>query len=155
VLHHTMQWIWANSKQNFPHWPPKIILILYVNIILVATQRTRLSTSEIIGLGMLLVVLPNEANVPCYLDLGLTKLYSQWLGYSLTPVSHITSTSTPTTTRFGNSQNIPNFFRKHVKGSTLEYYARWEMYNTWPGTPLLLAIWWKQYIENIFIFFLL
>jgi len=20
-----MQWIWTNTKQNFPHWPPKIL----------------------------------------------------------------------------------------------------------------------------------
>jgi len=45
---------------------------------------------------MLLVVLPNQANVRCYSDLDLTKLYSQCLGYSLIPVGHFTSTSSPT-----------------------------------------------------------
>jgi len=55
---------------------------------------------------MLLAVLPNEANVHCYPYLDWTKLY-----YSLTPVGHLTSTSSPTTIRFGNSHNIPNFLR--------------------------------------------
>ena len=89
-----------------------------------ATQRTGLPTSEIIGLGKLLVVFPNDANVGYYSDLGWTKLYSQQLGYSLTPVSHLTSTSSPTTVRFGNAHNIPNFLRKYAKACTLEYYAR-------------------------------
>jgi len=84
----------------------------------VATQRTGLPPSEIIGLGM--VVLPNEANVRYYSDLDWTKLYSQWLGYTLTPVGHLTSTSSPTAIRFGNSHNIPNFLRKYVKNITLD-----------------------------------
>ena len=48
-----------------------------INIFLVATQRTELPTSETIGLGMLLAVLPNATNVRCYSDLHSTKLYSQ------------------------------------------------------------------------------
>jgi len=120
-----------------------------INIVLVATQRTGLPTSETIGLGMLPVVLPNEANVHCYSDLHSTKLYSQWLGYSLAPVRHLTTTSSPTTIRFGNSHNIPNFLRKYVKGCTLQYYVRWEMYNAWLGTAALLAIWLEQYTELI------
>jgi hypothetical protein len=44
----TMQWIWANAKQNFPHSPPKILVPLQqINIFLVAIQRT----SEVLGLG--------------------------------------------------------------------------------------------------------
>jgi len=118
-----------------------------INVCLVATQRTGLPTSDTIGLGMLLVVLPNETNVRCYSDLHYTKLYCLWFGYSLTPVCHLTTTSSPTTIRFGNSHNIPNFFRKYVKCCTLQYYARWEMNNVWLGTAALLAIWSEQYTE--------
>jgi len=57
-----MHWIWANVKQNFPHWPPKILVPLGQLIFLVATQRTGLPHSKILGLGMLLVLL-NETNV--------------------------------------------------------------------------------------------
>jgi len=84
----------------------------------VATQRTGLPPSEIIGLGM--VVLTNEANVRYYPDLDWTKLYSQCLGYTLTPIGHLTATNSSTTIRFGNSHNIPNFLRKHVKNITLD-----------------------------------
>jgi len=80
----------------------------------VATQRT----PEKSGLGM--VALPNETNVRCYSDLDWTKLYSQCLGYTLTPIGHLTATSSPTTIRFGNSHNIPNFLRKYVKNITLD-----------------------------------
>ena len=67
-----------------------------------------------------MVVLPNETNVRYYSDLDWTKLYSQCLGYTLTPIGHLTATSSPTTIRFGNSHNIPNFLRKYVKNITLD-----------------------------------
>ena len=118
-----------------------------INIFLVATQRTGLPTSERIGLGMVLVVLPNEANFRCYSDLHSTKFYCQWLGYSLTPVRHLTTTCSPTTIRFGNSHNIANILRKYVKGCTLQYYAPWEMNSAWLGTAALLASWSEQYTE--------
>ena len=91
-----------------------------INIFLVATQRTGLPNSETIGLGMLLVVLPNETNVRCYSDLHYTKLQCQWLDYSLTPVLHLTTTSSPTTIRFGNSHNIPNTWRVARYNITLD-----------------------------------
>jgi len=69
-----MQWIWANVKQNFPHWPPNILVPLRQLIFLVATQRTGLPHSKILGLGMLLVVLLNDTNVRCYSELHSTKL---------------------------------------------------------------------------------
>jgi len=118
-----------------------------INIFLVATQRTGLPNSETIGLGMLLVVLPNETNFRCYSVLHSTKLYCQWLDYSLTPVRHVTTIISPTTIRFGNSHNIPNIIRKYVKCCTLQYYARWEMYSAWLGTAALLGIWSEQYTE--------
>jgi len=31
VSHHTMQWIWGNAEQVFPHLPLKILLFLYAN----------------------------------------------------------------------------------------------------------------------------
>jgi len=68
-----MHWIWANVKQNFPHWPPKILVPIWQLIFLVATQRRGLPHSKILGLGMLLVVLLKETNVRCYSDLHSTK----------------------------------------------------------------------------------
>ena len=90
----------------------------WINIFLVATQRTGLPASRYLALETLLGVLPDEVNVPCYKDLGWTNLFSQWLGQSLTPFGHLTSTSSSTTIRFGNSHNIPYFLSKFVKNYT-------------------------------------
>jgi len=73
-----------------------------------------------LALDMLLVALSIEANVHCYSDLDCTKLYSQWLGHSLTPVCHLSTTSSPNM-GFGNSHNIPKFLIKYAKGCTPQY----------------------------------
>jgi len=126
----TMQWIWANAKQNFPHWPPKILLLLYMNEYFSGGYPEDFwgtwPWTQYYLTGQTFVVIQILAGVNCTVN----DLAIRWH-----QVSHLTSTGSPTTMRFCNSHNIQNVLIKYAKGCTLQYYARWEMYNAWLGNP--------------------
>jgi len=73
-----MQWIWATAEPVIPHRPPKIPVPLRELIFFLWLPRGQdYLLLTYLALDMLLVVLPNQANVPCYPELSWTELFSQ------------------------------------------------------------------------------